>query len=407
MPLLVLLALLLAIPASGQTDALAAASRLIDQQQYAEALKILVEYADKNPKDASAQFNLGLVHSLMLSDSKAVLFYRRALELQPGLTEAEWNLAQVYFRQKQYSDALPLLSSVVEKKPKDARPLLLLADCNLSVGRYAEAEQAYRRASELDYTGTEALIGLGRSRQLQKKGREAAEAFAIAAQRAPNDRSILAELGAAYEQANMTAEAIGVYRGMLNDPAARARLGVLLMDAGQIQESIEHLEYAHGLDPSPANKLVLGLAYLKNKKPGASLPLVEEALKASPDSLALRMLYGRILRDLKRYEEAALEFQKVVNAKVDHGEGWSELAGMLLVLKRFEPALVALERLKELQGENAAYFYFRATALDATKQSKLALESYQKFLSLSKDQNPDEEFKARQRIRVLQKVLGK
>jgi hypothetical protein len=36
-----------------------------------------------------------------------------------------------------------------------------------------------------------------------------------------------------------------------------------------------------------------------------------------------------------------------------------------------------------------------------------ALESYEKFLAASEGKNPDEEFKARQRIRIIRKELAR
>jgi hypothetical protein len=49
----------------------------------------------------------------------------------------------------------------------------------------------------------------------------------------------------------------------------------------------------------------------------------------------------------------------------------------------------------------------RAIMLDKIKQIKPALENYQKFLALSDGKHADEEFKARQRVRILEKELGK
>jgi hypothetical protein len=45
--------------------------------------------------------------------------------------------------------------------------------------------------------------------------------------------------------------------------------------------------------------------------------------------------------------------------------------------------------------------------LDKIKDRKPALESYEKFLAISNGQNPDEEFKARQRVRILQREIRK
>jgi hypothetical protein len=58
-----------------------------------------------------------------------------------------------------------------------------------------------------------------------------------------------------------------------------------------------------------------------------------------------------------------------------------------------------------LGGETPAYHYFRAILLDKQRELKPALESYQKFLQLSQGQNPDEEFKARQRVRIIENEL--
>jgi hypothetical protein len=43
--------------------------------------------------------------------------------------------------------------------------------------------------------------------------------------------------------------------------------------------------------------------------------------------------------------------------------------------------------------------------LDKIHQQKPALESYQRFLAMSNGQNPDQEFQARQRIRILEREL--
>jgi hypothetical protein len=45
--------------------------------------------------------------------------------------------------------------------------------------------------------------------------------------------------------------------------------------------------------------------------------------------------------------------------------------------------------------------------LDKNRVYEPALHSYERFLELSEGKYPDEEFKARQRIRVLKKELSK
>jgi tetratricopeptide (TPR) repeat protein len=80
---------------------------------------------------------------------------------------------------------------------------------------------------------------------------------------------------------------------------------------------------------------------------------------------------------------------------------------MLVLLKNYPAALESLEKSRQLGGETAAYYWFRAIMQDALQQHKPALESYQRFLEMSHDKSPDEEFKARQRVRILTRIVNR
>ena len=59
----------------------------------------------------------------------------------------------------------------------------------------------------------------------------------------------------------------------------------------------------------------------------------------------------------------------------------------------YPDALAALDRLAALHAEKPGHVYFRAIVLDKTRDLKPALESYQRFLTMSNGQNPNEEFR--------------
>ena len=69
--------------------------------------------------------------------------------------------------------------------------------------------------------------------------------------------------------------------------------------------------------------------------------------------------------------------------------------------------LVRVMRARDLGENTPGNWFFRAIILDKLKQLKPALEAYQKFLSLSQGKNPDQEFQARQRARIIQRELEK
>src|SRR5262249_7605995 len=140
----------------------------------------------------------------------------------------------------------------------------------------------------------------------------------------------------------------------------------------------------------------LGAAYLFNKDYDKALPLLDKSVSEQPADYSLRMMYGRALRDHKKYKESVPQFFQATKLKPDSREAWNELAGMLYLLEAYEQSLAALDKARQLGDNTAANYYFHAITQDKLHDLKPALENYEKFLEISQGKNPDEEFKARQ-----------
>ena len=119
------------------------------------------------------------------------------------------------------------------------------------------------------------------------------------------------------------------------------------------------------------------------------------------------MFYGRLLRDQRKLPQAAEQFLASAKLKPDSVPAWTELAGMLVLNEQFPQALAALDRVRALGGETTGHYFLRALAHDRLQQRKEALENNNKFLAGSQGKNPDEEFQARQRVRILGRDSGK
>jgi len=181
----------------------------------------------------------------------------------------------------------------------------------------------------------------------------------------------------------------------------------LLLSSGNASDAVSHFQAAVAKSPTVANRAALATAYIKNKEPEKALPVADQILAVNPNDFDVRMLHGRILRDQRKFPEAERDFFLATKIKPDSAEAWSELASVLVVADNYGPALAALDKLAELHAEKPGHVFLRAIVLDKIHQVKPAMDSYQRFLGLSNGQNPDEEFKARQRIRVLQREQKK
>jgi len=379
--------------------------KALEEQKYQEAAEWFARAVEADPDDYGALFHLALAHSLLGKDEQAIAAYRRVLQLKPGLYEAELNLGILLLRQKRAQDAIPHLEAAAQQKPELARPRVHWGLALLEAARYEQALQVLGEALRLD--ANSALAHLGMARALAKLNRleDAAIHFRMAAGLDPDFKDALWELAALYEAAGRPEHAIALYAQFPDHAGARERLGRLLLETGRASEAIPHLEWAVAHSPTPANRSALALAYSKAGEPEKALEQMQQALALAPGDPDLRLLHGRLLRDHKRFAEAAGEFQRYVHARPDSVEGWSELAAMLVSLEQYPQALVALDRVRALNGETAGHHYLRAIVLDKSRDYKGALAAYQAFLAASQGRFPNEEFKARQRIRILEKEL--
>jgi tetratricopeptide (TPR) repeat protein len=393
--------------AGGQTNPQAEGLQALDRHDYQRAEQIFTKLTAGDPKDYSALFNLALAETALNEDEKAAEHYKQTLALKPGLYEAELNLGILYLRDQRAADAQPLLREAIKQKPNQARPMRYLGDSLLATGDLNGAADAYRQALAVDSKLAAAHLGLGQTLERQGKLDDASPHYRQAAELDPNLKSYLLELAVAFSKANRLDDAIPLLKQFPNDPGAREELGRLDLAANRPADAVSEFQAAAELSPTPANKLALATAYLKNNQPDLAAPILEEALAANPNDYDLRMAVGRIHRDRHDYAPAGGQFVAAAKLKPDSVEAWNEAATSYVLAALYPQALAALDQVHHLNAEKAGNFYLRAIVLDKLHQLKPALASYQRFLALSQGQHPDQEFIARQRSRILEREINR
>jgi Tfp pilus assembly protein PilF len=390
-----------------QADYSAQGLKALDDHKYEAAVQAFTKAIEQDPKDYSAHFNLALAYGFLRKDADGVAEYRKTLELKPALYEAQLNCGILLMRQKQPSEALPLFTAAVEQKPKEFRPRYYLAEAQLQTGDFEKALENFRAAAELDPKSAAPELGMAHALAREGKLAEADPHFRRAAQLDPEYRNDLLELAQLYEENKQPAAAIAIYKEFPDNVAAQEHLGKLMLDTRQYADAIPRLEETFKKDPTPANRVALAMAYLFSEQLDRATPLLREAVAAQPDDYEVRMMYARALRDQKQFTAAAAQFYAAAKLKPAEPKTWNELGGMLYMTGDLQQAYAAFDRAHQLGDDTAGNWFLRAIILDKSKQVKPALEAYQKFLSMSGGKNPDQEFQARQRVRILTRELEK
>ena len=382
--------------------------KALDAKQYDAAAGDFTKAIEADPKDYTAHFNLAFAFSMLNRDADSISEYRKTLELKPVLYQAELNLGIVLLRQKQAADAVPYLRAAAAEKPKEFRPNFYLAESLRQSGELEKAEESYKAAIDIDPKSGIAELGFGETLAKENRLVDAAPHFKKAAELDPQLHYALLELGSLFEQNKQPNEAIELYQQFPENPGAQERVGRLLFDAGRYADAVAHFEAAVKSSPTAANRVALAQAYVKNKEPEKALPVVQQALATESKNYDLLMLYGRMLRDDRKFPAAVQQFLVAVQLKPDSVDAWSELAGLEVLLEDYGAALGALDRIAALHGEKPGHVYLRAIVLDKVHQLKPALASYKRFLELDTEgKYPDEDFKARQRVRIIEGELNR
>jgi len=302
--------------------------------------------------------------------------------------------------------AIPFLKAAGEQKPKEFKPVYYLATALLETKQLTEAILEFEKAVEMDAASAGAELGLGQALARDGHRNEAGPHYRKAANLEHAYHTYLLELATLFEEHNEFPQALDIYREFPDDPGAQERAGVLLLNTGQSAAAIATLEPIVAKSPTPANQIELAQAYVKERQLAKAEPLTAKSVAATPEDFELRMFYGEILRDERKFPSAAEQFSVAAKIKADSAEAWTELAKVLIVAEQPVEGLAALDKVHALGAETAGHLYLRAITLDRLQRSKEALEAYNKFLESSQN-HPDQEFTARQRVKALERILGK
>lgn len=137
------------------------------------------------------------------------------------------------------------------------------------------------------------------------------EAFRLCVDQDPSDPHILALAGAGLAQFDDPDAEAALRAAALSAPdlpLARLNYGAYLSRAGMHEEALEQLEAARDLLPEdPVVRAELGAAHVLRGEPARGAAELEETLVLAPDDSWTRVLYGLVLLELDRGEEAAEE----------------------------------------------------------------------------------------------------
>lgn len=228
--------LLLQPPAA---EAYRQALALYQQNRVAEAIPLLEQAVQLEPKNAQYWKTLGVAHARLEDYRGSLEPFRQACDLDERLTDACYYAGRAFYASDQYEKALEPLRKALRIDPVKGRAEAALGQCHEALGQFPEAEKRFRSAIARNDSANQ-LARLAYARFLTRQGR-AAEAVPVA------------------EKAQTP-----------ETPESRFELALALSQSGLLDEAINSLDRALALKPDYEEAFVLRgklQARLKARRP--------------------------------------------------------------------------------------------------------------------------------------------
>jgi tetratricopeptide (TPR) repeat protein len=283
---------------------------------------------------------------------------------------------------------LPLVAQPAESDARYQKGVDLLRQ-----KKYAEAEQAFREALELNPKNTRALMGQVEVMVADKRPQEAIDLLQGEVTKYPERVDLRLALGNAAVRAGQYDVALTAYQEVLprlnEDPQAQAdlylRIGETYRRKGDYQNAVSNLKQAQAIQPESVTIAgTLALALEAGGQSGAATEHYRGVLKLDPDNaVAMNNLAYLLSENGGDLDEALSLAQKARKTQPDMTE-ISDTVGWIY-LKKGSPddAIAAFDTVVQKEPARAEYHYHLAMALVQKGDKFAAMQQLKAALNCS------------------------
>jgi tetratricopeptide (TPR) repeat protein len=130
--------------------------------QYEKALEMFRKAVEIEPAMTEAYNNLGLAYTEMNDVKRATEAFRKAIEIEPELAAAYNNLGYVFYRLGSYDEAIEMYNEAIGRSANNASAYTNLGNAYYKMKRIEDAIGAWKRALEIDPANEKAKRNLKR-----------------------------------------------------------------------------------------------------------------------------------------------------------------------------------------------------------------------------------------------------
>lgn len=403
--------------------------RLYGEQNQYDRIAQLINALPITDRTARMEYSLGLTYDQLKKPKEAAAAYQRSLDIDNDNLDAQRGLASALLLDGQFDAALKQYQDIVTAEPQDAQSYIRISEIQRRQGHYDEALTTLKKAKtlvtdSLELSYNEALLfdSLGRFDDavatLTKLLGDTAHADGNYTDGEKNNRGLfLDRLGIVLKEQGKTAQAVDAYKQIIalgGDNVSRGYMGEVdayrdnhewakmtaaaaeaakalpkdksvqmvyagtLADTGKVDEAITVAKAQLGGDDDRDTRMQLAQMYIRLKRwkdADEQLSQVEGITSRNEDKIYLYFSRGTLAERQKLYDQAEIEFRKVLTIDPNNAATLNYLGYMLADRgQKVNEALDMVRKAVELDPQNGAYLDSLGWAYFKSGQYTLAEE---------------------------------
>jgi len=304
--------------------------------------------------------------------NRAIEEYKLALNADPGSSELNDGLADLYFRIGRVQDAEATARGLLKTSPDDIDAHKLLG--RIYLRQLGEGENGVSSSSPPDNVLDQAIAEFEKIVALQPKSVE--------------DRMVLGQLYTVKHQPEKAEEQFKMAQAI--EPESEdvvLNLSRLYAESGDLQHAAKAIEAVPEDGRTPKMELTLGALYDQMKQPKDAIAAYKRAEDLEPGDLQTMDALAQALLGNEQLDEALKEYQELAEADPENAEAQVHIAEIERRQNKYEDALAAARKARKLDPNSLEGGFNEGMLLDILGRFDEAAQTYQQMVDLTTHAN--------------------
>ena len=338
------------------------------EETFDTAVSYLQHALEMEPDLFWARFNLGGIYQQKGEDASALAEFEVCVRLNPNYYPVYYRMGEIYLKQQNYIEALQAFETSRKLNRKWEYPQYGIGLVYFAQGETDRAREAFENLTHQKKQFTPAYIKLGQVLATEGFFDDALTEYAKASQYQNYAAQDVYDLAAIFDEKGNTEGAVQLYQRAIEIEPTHVQshfaLGESLYASGNTETALHHYQQALTLMPSiedtfyePLEPYFAGLM-----TPDQAMPILEKAMFVLPDDPRTYFYAGTVETDAGNLEAAIKHYEKTIEIiEADASHLQTELP-----LGNFNDVYLKLGELHHQQGDidTAVNYFRRALALN-------------------------------------------